>query len=132
MNDKSFEAILQQIASINFPETFDTIVAIANGGIVPAALLNQRLQCDFQVVKISLRDSSQRPMYDAPKLVEPLKFNPKGRRILLVEDRVKTGASINFAKKLLAEADVLKTFSVNGNTDYYLFNEACFRFPWLA
>ena len=131
MNDKNFEAILQKIASFDFPETFDTIVAIANGGIIPAALLNQRLQCDFQVVKISLRDSCQRPMYDAPRLVEPLTFEPKGHRILLVEDRVKTGASLRYAKELLAEAALLKTFSVNGNTDYYLYNENCFRFPWL-
>ena len=130
-NDKSFEAILQKIASFNFSETFDTIVAIANGGIIPAALLNQRLQCDFQVIKISLRNPDQRPMYDTPRLVEPLTFDPKGRRILLVEDRVKTGASLRFAKELLVEAELLKTFSVNGNTDYSLFNEACFRFPWL-
>lgn len=128
---KSFEEVFQRFASITFHEKFDTIVAVANGGIIPAAILNQRLQIDFQVIKISLRDQNQTPMYDTPKLVEPLTFNPANRKILLVEDRVKTGASLNYAKTLLADAALIRTFSVNGNTDYFLYNETCFRFPWL-
>lgn len=128
---KSFEEVLQRFAAVVFNEEFDTIVAVANGGIIPAAILNQRMQLDFQVIKISLRDQNQVPMYDSPRLVEPLTFHPANRKILLVEDRVKTGASLNYAKTLLADAALIKTFSVNGNTDYYLYNEACFRFPWI-
>lgn len=130
MNTKSLEELSKAFREIQFREDFDTIVAVANGGIIPAALLNQRLQCDFEVIKISLRDSEQHPMYDAPRLVAPLTFNPAGRKILLVEDRIKTGASIQLAKSLLHTADYVKTFAVNGKADYCLYNETCFRMPW--
>ena len=43
MVEKSFEELMQRFREITFHETFDMIVAIANGGIVPAAIINQRL-----------------------------------------------------------------------------------------
>ena len=43
MNRKSFEEVLQRFREIEFNESFDMIVAIANGGNYPAAILNQRL-----------------------------------------------------------------------------------------
>ena len=133
MNDKSFEAVKKRIEEIAFHEPFDLIVAVANGGIVPAALLNQRLGLDLQLLKLNLRDSNQRQLYDQPKLLEQITFDVKGKTILLVEDRVKTGNTLNFAKKLLLEAGALdiKTFAVNGKADYCLYDETCFRFPWI-
>ena len=97
---KGFEELLKRFQEIEFEESFDTIVAIANGGVIPAGILNQRLEIDFQVIKINLRDSVQRPKYDHPVLVEPLLFDPAGRRILLVDDRIKTGSTIALAKEL--------------------------------
>jgi xanthine phosphoribosyltransferase len=129
--EKSFEEVLNRIRNIQFKESFDLIVAIANGGIIPAALLNQRLNLDFQILKINLRDKNQHPIYDNPKLISPVNFEFKDKTILLVEDRVKTGATLNFAIQLLAGAKTIKTFAVNGNADYFLYNESCFRFPWI-
>lgn len=129
---KSFEEIKEKIALFDFNESFDLIIAIANGGIIPAALINQRLNTELQLLKISLRDARHQPLYDAPQLKAPLGFEYKGRTILLVEDRVKTGATLQFAKKLLEEeASLVKTFAVNGPGDYSLYNENCFKFPWL-
>ena len=51
--------------------------------------------------------------------------------ILLVEDRVKTGATVKFAIDLLQGAKQIKTFAVNGNAYYALYNEDCFMFPWI-
>ncbi len=61
----------------------------------------------------------------------PIDFDYKNKRILLVEDRVKTGASLLYACKLLEGATYVKTFAVNGKADYALYNEDCFKFPWL-
>ena len=36
------------------------------------------------------------------------------------------------AKELMQDARMIKTFAVNGNADYALFDEACFKFPWIV
>jgi len=129
---KSFEDVLERVRTIEIPETFDLVVAIANVGIIPAAMINQRLGCEYQLLKLNLRDAMQNKLYDKPKLLEEIDFDFKGKRILLVDDRVKTGTTLEFAKELLSEALVIKTLAVNGIADYCLYNETCFRFPWIV
>ncbi len=131
MHGKSFEEVMERFRTITFFENFDMIVAIANGGIIPAAILNQRLDVEIQLLKINFRDSGQRPKYECPQLISPIGFEYKSKTILLVEDRVKTGASLAMATDLLQGARLIKTFAVNGNADYSLFNETCFKFPWI-
>lgn len=131
MNSKSWEEIADKIRTIEFAETFDMVVAIANGGIIPAALLNQRLQVPIALLKLSFRNAAQKPIYDTPRLLEELNFNVTGKTILLVEDRVKTGATLQYAVQLLSGAAIVKTFAVNGKADYPLFDETCFKFPWI-
>ena len=131
IKEKSFEEVLQRFKDIEFNETFDIIVAIANGGIIPAAIINQRLNTGVELLKINLRDPHQIPKYDSPKLVSPIDFDFKDKTILLVEDRIKTGATVNYALELLNDAKQIKTFAVNGKADYSLYDEECFRFPWI-
>jgi xanthine phosphoribosyltransferase len=128
---KSFEEVMQRFREITFHESFDLIVAIANGGIIPAAILNQRLNLQMELLRINLRDLSQKPRFERPQLVSPIDFDIKGRTILLVEDRIKTGATVQFAIDLLYEAREIKTFAVNGKADYSLYDEDCFKFPWI-
>lgn len=132
MSVKSFEEVTECFHRIKFEEKFDMIVAIANGGIIPAAMLNQTLGLEIHLLKLSLRDAYQHPMYDSPQLIEPINFDYKDKKILLVEDRVKTGATLNYAKQLLLDgAEMVKTFAVNGKADYCLYDETCFKFPWI-
>lgn len=128
---KTFKEVHQRFREIEFRETFDIIVAIANGGIVPAAIINQRLDKEIHLLKINLRDPSQKPKYDSPKLVSPIDFDFKNKSILLVEDRIKTGATVKYAIELLQGAKLIKTFAVNGTADYSLYDEDCFKFPWI-
>lgn len=67
----------------------------------------------------------------AEQLLAPVDFNFRGKSILLVDDRIKTGATIKLARELLKEARSIKTFAVNGTADYALFDETCFKFPWI-
>ncbi|MFV0420378.1 MAG: phosphoribosyltransferase family protein [Dysgonomonas sp.] len=131
MYDKTFEEVLERFRSISFAENFDMIIAIANGGIIPAAILNQRFNIEIQLLKINLRDVNQKPKYDSPQLMAPIDFDFRNKSILLVEDRVKTGASLKYACTLLEGAKLIKTFAVNGKADYALYDESCFKFPWL-
>ena len=128
---KSWEDIQSRMKAMVFDEPFDMIVAIANGGIIPAAMINQRLQVPVEFLKINYRDSKQKPIYTTPQLLNEINFDVKNKKVLLVEDRVKTGATVNYAKELLKDAALVKTFAVNGSADYALYNEACFSFPWI-
>ncbi len=132
MNHKSFEEVIQRFREIDIPKTFDMIVAIANGGIVPAGILAQRLELEVHLLKINWRDTRQQPKYDNPKLLAPIDFKYRGRSILLVEDRVKSGTTLAYAMELLKGAKSIKTFAVNGKADYSLYDEACFMFPWIV
>jgi hypoxanthine phosphoribosyltransferase len=123
---------MQRFAEIDIDEPFDLIVAIANGGLVPAGILNQRLQLEVKVLRINFKDENQRPRYDSPRLLQPVDFDFKDKKILLVDDRIKSGSTIVLAKEILKDAKEIKTFAVNGNADYALFNESCFRFPWMC
>lgn len=131
MNSKTFAEVLERFRTVEFAERFDMIVAIANGGIIPAAILNQRLGVGIQLLKLNLRDASQKQLYAEPRLLEEIRFDVKGKNVLLVEDRVKTGTTLNYARQLLSEAALVRTFAVNGKADYSLYDEACFRFPWI-
>ena len=132
MRYKSFGEVLSQFEKVVFDEKFDLLVAIANGVIIPAAILNQKLDIEIQLLKLHLRDASQKQLFERPQLLEEIKFEVAGRNILLVEDRVKTGATLNYARALLEDAGAakVKTFAVNGKADYCLYDELCFRFPW--
>lgn len=128
---KTFDEVMERFRTITFQDEFDLIVAIANGGIVPAGIINQRLQKEVHLLKINLRDEYQHPKYDSPKLLAPIDFDFKDKRILLVDDRIKTGSTIQLAKELMQEARYIKTFAVNGTADYALYDESCFKFPWI-
>jgi uncharacterized protein len=131
MNSKNFEEVKKGFEFFTFQEKFDMIVAVANGGIIPAAMLNQKLDLEIQLLKLHLRDAFQKQLFNKPQLLKEIKFNVKGKNILLVEDRVKTSSTLNYAKELLinAGAGMVKTFAVNGKADYCLYDEICFMFP---
>ena len=131
MEEKTFKEIMERFRTVTFNENFDMIVAIANGGIIPAAILNQRLHIDINLLKINLRDSNQQPKYNTPQLMSSIDFEIKNKTILVIDDRVRTGATMSLACDLLRDAKLIKTFAVNGKADYSLYDEGCFKFPWI-
>lgn len=131
MNTKPFEEVMERFRALRIDEPFDMIVAIADGGILPAGILCRKLGLPVYLLKLNLRDANQNKLYDTPKLLHEIDFDFRGKRVLLVEDRIKTGTTVEYAKSLLAAAASVKTFAVNGTADYCLYDEPCFRFPWI-
>ena len=131
--EKDFNEIQKRVRSIELNEQFDSVVAIANGGTIPAELFRQKLGTELFLLKINYRDANHSPAHARPLLLHPIDFEVKNKQILLVEDRVKSGQTLEFAKHLLLEhgASLVKTLAVNGKADYSLYEEPCFRFPWL-
>jgi hypoxanthine phosphoribosyltransferase len=130
MNSKTINEILNKIKTFEFHEDIDTIVAIARGGIFPAALLQQKLLIDMEIIWLNFRNENQQPQHDEPVLLKPISFHYIDKKILLVDDRSRTGKTFEKSRALLKGARFIKTFVVNGKADYPLFDEDCFTFPW--
>jgi len=130
MNSKTIGEILNKIKTFEFHEDIDTIVAIARGGIFPAALLQQKLLIDMEIIWLNFRNENQQPQHDEPVLLKPISFDYFEKRILLVDDRSRTGKTFEKSRSLLKGSRFIKTFVVNGKADYSLFDEDCFTFPW--
>jgi len=130
MEEKPFEEIREKIRLLEFSESFDVVVGIAKGGIVPAVLLSEKLGIPLGLLWMSLRDDKNNQVFDFPRLLRPPDFCWEGKSVLIADDRCRTGKTFKAAKEVLRGARLLRTFAVNGRADYALYSEPCFLFPW--
>lgn len=130
MQKKNLSDVLRRIDEIRFDEDFDLVVAVLNGGREPARLVAEKLGLPVAGLRVNFRDERHRPRHAAPVLLAPPDFDLCGRRVLVVDDRSRTGATLALAREVLEEAAVVRTLAVNGKADYSLFDEPCFVFPW--
>ncbi len=120
------DAVLRKMAH----ESFEMIVAIAQGGIIPAAFIQQEWGIPLTVVRINYRDRDNKPVSDDARLLETIDFPYTGRRILLVDDVSRTGKTLARASAYL-KGNTVKTFLVNGRADNSLFEtDECLLMPW--
>lgn len=127
---KPLADVLRRIEEVRFEETFDLVVAVLHGGLEPARLVAERLGLPVAGLHVGFRDERHRPRFEAPVLLEPPGFDPRGRTILVVDDRSRTGSTLALAREVLRDASLVRTLAVNGKADYSLFDERCFVFPW--
>ncbi|MBI5356986.1 phosphoribosyltransferase [Candidatus Collierbacteria bacterium] len=130
MEVKSLTEIIDELKKLNLKDKFDLIVGISRGGVIPAVMISSYLKLPLEIIKLNFRGDFQDPKYPVPKLVDPIDFNFEGQRVLLVDDRSNSGATLITAKKLLAKAKSVKTLVINGKADYSLFEADCFKMPW--
>ena len=125
----SFIDIIKEIKKIDFWD-FDIIVCIGRGGIIPGSILSYMLDKHLVILWMNFRDEKNQIKYKTPKLIKKFDTKIKNMKILLVDDISKTGKTIGYAKKLLNN-NKIKTFVINGNADYSLFNyKECIDWPW--
>jgi uncharacterized protein len=79
MQNKTFDDLMRRFREIEFEHEFDIVCAIANGGIVPAGIINQRLNADFKILRINLRDEQQRPKFDKLAITCSHRFRNQGK-----------------------------------------------------
>ena len=126
-----FPELTRRLAALELPAV-DLVVGIGRGGVIPAALVAQRLSCDLKVIAVRFRDDAHRPERAAPQVTPP-GFDVAGRRVLLVDDVARTGATLRAASRALANAGVgaVRTLVVAGYADYVLFRvDSCIAWPW--
>ncbi|MDR1789818.1 MAG: phosphoribosyltransferase [Opitutaceae bacterium] len=126
----TFADFIERLRALRFTERFDAVVAIANGGCVPGALLAERFQIPLEILHLNWRGPDNTPCRETPTLLRAPSFSFAGKALLIADDRSKTGATLEAARRILREAALLRTFAVNGTADYSLYNTTCFPMPW--
>lgn len=130
MEEKNWKQIQDKLDKISFIEKFDLVVAIGRGGVIPGFLISKKIKKNLELLWLRFRNNENRIIFKLPKLMRELEFKFRGKKILLVDDVSKTGKTLKIALKHLKGAKIIKTFVINGNADYCLYNEECFKFPW--
>ena len=111
-------------------QRFEGIVAVANGGIMPAAILHEECGLPMSIVQINYRDQENKPRFPDARLLQEGPAPFPGRKVLLVDDVSRTGRTLARAKDYLSASAVM-TFLVNGKADFSLYDSAeCLRMPW--
>lgn len=132
MTPLAFESITGRLAAWKFPAGVDGVVGIASGGVVPAAIVAQRLGVGLKIIALNYRDEANEPRHAEPKLLAPVPELGGWRRVLLVDDVYVSGKSWHAARVLLpANVEVLP-FVLKGKVDFALIRDVdgCVRWPW--
>ena len=132
MTPLAFRDIANRLERWHFPPHLDGVVGIAAGGVVPAALVAQRLGLEMKVVALNYRDEANEPRYPAPQVLAPAPDVHAWRRILLVDDVYVSGKSWHAARALLpADAEVWP-FVLKGKVEFALIRDVdgCVEWPW--
>jgi hypoxanthine phosphoribosyltransferase len=87
------QEILQQIALD--PWRPDYVVGLTRGGLVPANLISQYLECPMECLKVSLRDDTTQPEHNLWMAEDAY----EGKKILVVDDINDSGATLNYIKQ---------------------------------
>jgi uncharacterized protein len=132
MTSLSFRDIAARLARWQFPEKLDGVIGIASGGVVPAALVAQRLGLELKTIALNYRDDANEPRFAEPKLLSAVPTLRDWRRVLLVDDVYVSGKSWHAARALLPpDLDVLP-FVLKGKVDFALIRDidGCVQWPW--
>ncbi len=132
MTPLAFEEIVARLAAWKFPAEIDGVVGIASGGVVPAALVAQRLGVGMKVMALNYRDEANEPRFAAPQLLSAVPDLGAWRRVLLVDDVWVSGKSWQAARAALPAAVEVWPFVLKGKVEWALIRDVdgCVRWPW--
>jgi xanthine phosphoribosyltransferase len=90
----------------------DYVVGLTRGGLVPANLISQYLECPMETLKVSLRDDTSLPESNLWMAEDAFGYVPKNesiskdfdyslcaKKILIVDDINDSGATLNYIKQ---------------------------------
>jgi xanthine phosphoribosyltransferase len=128
----AFKDIAARLDRWKFPDRIDGVVGIASGGVVPAALVAQRLGVELKVIALNYRDDSNTPRYEEPKLLSAVPDLGAWKRVLLIDDVFVSGKSWKAARALLPAGIEVLPFVMKGNADFALIRDVdgCVEWPW--
>ena len=125
-----FTEIINRLKSIELP-SIDFVVGIATGGTVPACLVAYENNLPFSLIHLNYRDENNRPKYPHPHLLAQQTIPITAEKILLVDDVSVSGSTLDMARSLLSDYDIV-TLVLKGKADFVIFPEVatCVQWPW--
>lgn len=132
MTPLSFCDLTRRLDRWEFPAGLDGVIGIASGGVVPAALVAQRLGVELKVIALNYRDAANEPRFAEPRLLSPVPELGTWRRVLLVDDVYVSGKSWHAARALLPAAVEVLPFVMKGKVEFALIRDidGCVIWPW--
>lgn len=132
MTPLAFEAIVARLGAWRFPDGIEGVVAIASGGVVPGALVAQRLGVGLKTIALNYRDETNTPRYAEPRVLSRVPDLGGWRRILLVDDVFVSGRSWHAARALLPAGVDVQPFVLKGQVEFALIRDVdgCVQWPW--
>ena len=134
MKTPTFLEITARLAQWPFPAGVDGVVGIAVGGVVPAALVAQRLGVGLKAIALNYRNAANEPQFAAPQIVSDVPGLGAWKKVLLVDDLYMSGKSWHAARAVLPRSIEVLPFVLTGDVDFALFRDARggSEWPWQA
>jgi len=131
--DRAIQSLARTIGDEFKP---DAVVGIAHGGVFVGGALARAMGCDFIPVRISRRSRDQVVRRD-PKSFQEMPAELKGQKVLLADDVVASGDTLELARALLDKVGVaeVRTACLIGRDNYRVdwtsvVGDELFVFPW--
>lgn len=126
----AFPTLTSALEAFPFPPV-DAVVGILTGGLVPAALVAQRLRLPLYYARIQFRHPDNSERHGEPKILEIPLLPPVCRRILLVDDVSVSGRTMDAARALFPD-HTIHCFAIKGQAELVLFPQlhGCVQWPW--
>jgi len=132
MKSPTFEEITTRLAQWPFPAGIDGVIGIASGGVVPAALVAQRLGVGLKTIRVTYRDSKHGTRFNEPQLASEVPGIGAWQRVVLVDDLYVSGRSWNAARAMLPKHVEVLPFVLSGDAPFALFRDkqVVTDWPW--
>ena len=134
---EQFDALCRALAIMVSGYDPQVVIGIAKGGVLPASVIASILRREFYPIRLSRRHND-RLVRETPELLQGPPPAIAGQRVLLVDDMVATGETLDLARHacLQQEAAEVRTASLcvhsfGRRPDYVaLVSDALVVFPW--
>jgi len=116
----------------------DVVIGIARGGLIPAVMLSHLLRTEFDFVRILFYTDIEKHL-ERPLLLKPVTIRLQNKRVLIVDDVVDTGKTMQVAIEHVRHCGAMdvRTAALCCKTrtlrtpDYYVeFVDHWVVFPW--
>ncbi len=126
----SFESITEALRRTKLPPS-DLVVGIGSGGVVFAAMAAYALEAPLRIIWLNYRGLNNTPIHPTPQISQPFSLPQGTKSVLLVDDAVVSGKTLETAKKILPKIEIT-TMVLKGNADIVLFPDihSCVQWPW--